>query len=361
MSTEVAATWRRIRGPLGRFGLDVLPVVPFAILLALALGFAVWVGAELSHAYPSEAAPHGWNGPANFDAGVATLRPQLVLAAAIPAILLGLMSARRFQVALTGPTRAGLLLAADLALIAIAAFFGAVIAREGASKTSNDALWAFVGAHALLAASFYALAVLSAVLVRRAPALLIGVLGTGYIAIYDSFLRWKALRDLGLEGLRAGALPAWFYAAQAASPISLYRALLIVWHKGFMDYEERAVLDGATLPPWMTVEILATLILFLWVLVPLELAWIIWTLRYNHDRKAIPLRNTAFGPPKPNVSRMVATWRTGVATAAAKQRARAAWTGLTTIVTGRQQGRVPASRVEKTPKQPPTVTEHKDD
>lgn len=344
MSGQAAATWRRIRGPLGRFGLDVLPIVPFAILLALALGLTVWVGAELSHAYPSEAAPNGWNGPANFDAGVSTVRPHLVLAAVIPAVLLGLMSCRRLKIGITGPVRAGLLLVSDLTLIAVAAWVGAIIAREGAAKTSNDAFWAFVGAHALLAASFYALAVLSSVIFRKAPALLIGLLATGYVAVYDNFLRWKALRELGLAGLRAGALPAWFYAAQAASPISLYRALLIVWHKGFMDYEERAVLSGATLPPWMTVEVLATLIIFMWVLVPLEVAWIVWTLRYNHDRKVIPLRNTEFGPRRSGLAGMVSTWRSAAATTAARQRVRAAWTGISTVVKGRQTGRKTTSR-----------------
>lgn len=329
MSTDAAATWRRIRGPLGRFGLEVLPMLPFVVLLSLALGFTVWVGAELSHSYPSDAAPHGWPGPANFDGGVATARPQLVLAAVIPGILLGLMSARRFRLGITGAARSGALILADVTLIATAAWLGAVIAREGAAKTSNDAFWAFTGAHALLAASFYALAMLSSVIFRKAPALMVGVMATGYVSMYDSFLRWKALRELGIVGLRAGLLPAWFFAAQAASPISLYRALLIIWNRGFMDYEEQAVLGNATLPSWMTPEILGTLFLFLWVLLPLELAWIVWTLRYNHDRKAIPLRNSRFSTPRPAMGRIVS------ATNAAKLRARAVWSGLSTLVTSR--------------------------
>ncbi|HEX9815683.1 MAG TPA: hypothetical protein VGB18_01770 [Candidatus Thermoplasmatota archaeon] len=335
MRATVAATLRRIRGPVGRFGFDVLLVVPFAVLLALGLGFTVWVGAELSHAYPSDSAPNGWPGPASFDAGVATLRPQLVLAAAIPGILLGLMSARRFRIGITGPVRSGALILGDLALIAIAAWGAAVIGREGAAKTANEAFWSFTGAHALLAASFYALAMLSSVTFRKAPALVVGVLGTGYVAVYDSFLRWKALRELGIVGLRAGALPAWFYAAQAASPISLYRALLIIWHRGFMNSEERAVLGNATLPPWMTVEILATLLLFLWILIPLELAWIVWTLRYDHDRKMLPVRNTAFATSPTGLRRLASTWRSHPIAHAARDRARTAWSTMSSLVTSR--------------------------
>ena len=357
MPADLAATWRRIRGPLGRFSVELLPVLPFAVVLALATGLCVWVGAELANAYPSDAAPNGWNGAASFDAGVATMRPQLIIAATVPGLLLGLMSVRRFKIGLTGPLRAGALLAADLALIAVGVWFGAVIGRAGASKTSEEAFWAFTGAHGLLAASFYAIAVLSAVVLRTAPAIIAGITWVGYAAIYDNFLRWKALREMGLEGVRAGALPAWFYLAQAASPIALYRALLIVWHRGFRDYEERAVLEGAVLPPWMTPDTIGTLIAFVWVFLPLEAAWIVWSLRYNHDRKAIPIRNSAFFAPRPARGRILP--RVGARPGAAppngpriQDRRRTAWSGMVAVVTGRPQGDRQPAETESSPPNP---------
>jgi hypothetical protein len=351
MPIDVPATWRRIRGPAGRFVAETLPVLPFALILASALGFTVWVGAELANAYPSDAAPMGWKGAASFDAGVATMRPQLVLAATIPGLLWGLSSVRRFKIGLTGPLRSGALLLTDLVLLASASWLGAVIAREGAAKTSNEAFWAFTGTHGLLAASFYSLAVLSAVVLRTAPALIAGALWTGYAAVYDNFLRWKALREMGLAGLRAGALPGWFYLAQAASPIALYRALLIVWHKGFRDYEERAVLEGVTLPPWMTVDIIGSLIAFAWVLLPLEAAWIVWSLRYNHDRKAIPLRNSAFAPRRPVMGRLLPTRAASAsgASSPSAHRVRTAFAGVVSLVTGKDQAASDPKKVDVAP------------
>jgi uncharacterized membrane protein YozB (DUF420 family) len=251
------------------------------------LGAVVVVGANLANSYPSQDHPHGWPGAANFDGGVATVRPQLVLAATVPGLLLGLSTGTRLSPRRHGPLQAGAVLGVDVFLVAAACWLGTSIASWGVSKTSEEAYWAFFTAHLLLALCFYSLALLSAVTVPTSPALPAGVLWVLFAVVYEIWVRWKTLRAAGYEGLSAGAFPAWFFVAQAWSPLAVYRGLLILWHPGFRDYEERAVLGDLALPPWMNAPVFGALFAFAWVLLPLESAWVVWTLR---QRRRGPLR-----------------------------------------------------------------------
>src|SRR5687767_11680534 len=77
-----------------RMGRPALFALPYAVLLSLALAASVIVGANVANATPSESHPFGWPGPASFDAGVATQRTSLVIAATISGLVLGLMAFR---------------------------------------------------------------------------------------------------------------------------------------------------------------------------------------------------------------------------------------------------------------------------
>src|SRR5581483_12146089 len=92
---------------------------PYALVLALGLGAVVTVGANISNAFPSQARPFGWPGPASFENAVAMVRPDIVLATTLPALLLGATALRRHD-----PREGGLLpiLAVDAALLLVAAF-----------------------------------------------------------------------------------------------------------------------------------------------------------------------------------------------------------------------------------------------
>src|SRR5439155_24393078 len=113
-------------------------------------------------------------GPANFAAGVATVRPELILATSIPALILGVRllaprAARPGQAAPMKPARTlpAVPLLTDLALLAAAVMVAAGIGARAAAKTSSDAFWGFTAAHLLLAWGFYCVGVLAASLTRR--------------------------------------------------------------------------------------------------------------------------------------------------------------------------------------------------
>ena len=125
---------REALGPLRR---HLKVAGPYAAVLALALGGLVWIGSNLANSYPSEAQPHGWPGPATFDGGVATVRPQLILAATLPPLLWGLSVTRRFKPGVDGPNRVASVFGADVLLLAVSVYMGTLLGRWGAAKTSN--------------------------------------------------------------------------------------------------------------------------------------------------------------------------------------------------------------------------------
>jgi hypothetical protein len=246
----------------------LLEGVPFALLLGVSLWLSAMVGANLSNASPSGAHPWGFPGPSNFSNGVAMNRPSYVLAASVPGLLLGLMAGRA-----TGrpPTTNSLVsrAAAHLGLLAAGAWMGARLGAQAAASASPEAVSAFWLAHALLAAIFYAIGLAGMVIAGRLGPALGAAVWIGYVALYEHWTRWRVLREIGYPGLQAGALPDWFFTAQALSPLTAYRALLITAHPGFRDYEERAILANAALPPWMRPEVLA-MAMALWVVLLLD-------------------------------------------------------------------------------------------
>lgn len=255
--------------------------LPVAVLLALTVGLAVAIGANLSNATPSKEQPFGWPGAANFEGGVATVRTQLVLAATLPALLLGLRlypagpTSDRGQ-SFLGAALAGFVLVPGAILAATC--IGAVVA----AASPPSAYLAFWVAHSLLALSCMALGLLArAATARHAP--LAGLAAWSLFAVLlDDFVRWRLFRSEGYENLAAGNLPGWFYVLQVLSPIATYRALLIVWQPGFRDWLEHAALDDAALPGWLTPATLAAVLALLWVALPLGLAYLIVRLRSRH-------------------------------------------------------------------------------
>lgn len=253
--------------------------IPYALLLALGLGAAAVVGANLANAFPSAARPFGWPGPASLDGGVATVRPELVLATSLPALLWGTralsrLDARRHHLAsLLGTLAAGVVLACAAVLAAT------LLAGWGVSATPADAFWGFWAAHTLLALAFYSIGAFVSVVARRHAAATGAACWVFFAVLLDDAVRWRLFRQQGYHELVAGHFPAWFYVAQALSPVSGYRAVLILWRRGFRDYTEHAALDHATLPPWMTAPNFALLVAGLWVALPLGAAILAWWLR----------------------------------------------------------------------------------
>lgn len=269
-----ALTWTRARLPP-----DVLRALPYALLLALGLGIAVVVGAHLSNAQPSSDRPFGWEGPSAFEWAVAMVRKDLVFATTLPALLLGARALRERDPSRDGTLSIVGVFGTHAAMLSVAVVAAGGIGAWGAFHTPWDAYVAFVTAHTLLALSFYAIGfVWSATLSRHATAL---ALATWFFLVlfYDNLVQIRLLREIGLPGFEAGAIPTWFYAAQAASPLTTYRGILILWRKRFRDFIEKELLERAALPSWMTPALFSTVMLVVWVLVPFALALAIWRAR----------------------------------------------------------------------------------
>ena len=253
---------------------------PFALVLALALGAVLVVGANLSNAFPSQERPFGWPGPASFENGVAMVRDQLVLAATLPALALGAtMPARRQP---EGP------LAADAALVALACGVAALLGAWGASTAPPDAVIAFWAAHALLALAFWALALVCAAFARKHALPLALAVWTLFVALWENGTRWILFRQVGYGPLSTGQFPSWYYVSQALSPLSAYRGVLILWRRGFMDAIERAVLGQAALPPWMTPGVFAAFLVGFWIALPAGIATLVWRVRGRAARSKAP-------------------------------------------------------------------------
>jgi hypothetical protein len=149
---------------------------------------------------------------------------------------------------------------------------------------------AFAAAHALLALAFFALAFLVASLVPRhgIPA---SVAVWGFFAfIYEGWMRVILFRQQGYDKLTAGEFPAWFWTSQAASPLTAYRGVLILWRRGFMDYLEKAALGNAALPAWMTPATFSALLLVVWVAIPVGLGLAFWQWRGRASVEPAPGR-----------------------------------------------------------------------
>ena len=253
--------------------------LPYALVLALALGAVVSVGAHYSNAFPSQSRPFGWPGPAHFHNAVAMVRGDLVLAASVPALVLG---ARALSDRDPHIQRAPRVLAAFLAhgiLLVTASFCAAAIGGIVAFKTPTNAFMAFSVAHALLALSFYSLAFLCSALFRRHALAAAALVWIAFNTVYESLVRTAVFRQVGGDALAAGQFPGWFYVAQALSPLSAYRGTLILWERGFMDYLEKAALGQAALPAWMNPGTFVALTLVLWVALPVGLALAAWAWR----------------------------------------------------------------------------------
>lgn len=259
--------------------LDVRRALPLALVLALALGVSVWLGAHQSSAQPTEDKPFGWEGASSFMSAVQMVRKDLLLATTIPALVLG---ARALE--LRDPTRDGLgriagIFGMHAAILLVAAAAAGGIGAWGARRTPPDAYWAFTVAHGLLALAFYAIGFLFAAAMRRHALAASLAVWAVFVLFYDDFVEVRTIREVGLHGITAGQLPEWFYIAQAISPLSTYRGILILWREDFRDYVEQAVLGGATLPAWMTPTTFAAALVLLWVAIPLGIALGAWWLR----------------------------------------------------------------------------------
>lgn len=255
---------------------ELLRALPYAVLLALALSMVLVVGVNLSNAFPSEKAPFGWPGTSPFWNGVATVRSDLVVATTLPALLWGVAAlwGRDPRVERTGSL--GVALGVNVLLIPLAVLVATIVGALVASKVHANAFMAFFAAHALLALSFWSLAVLCAALAGRWAVPAAAGVWLVFHAAYENATRWAVFRDAGYHALAAGQFPSWFYVAQAFSPLSAYRGVLILWERGFMDYLEGATLGQATLPAWVNPGTFMALGLGLWVALPLGIAAFAW-------------------------------------------------------------------------------------
>lgn len=265
--------WRTMPAPLRA---DLQRGLPLALVLALALGAVVGVGAHYSNAFPSEDKPFGWPGRAGFENAVAMVRGDLVLAATVPALVLGAIALRGLDPSRERGGRLAQAFATHAALLSLGSFAGAGIGALVAARTPPEALFAFGVAHALLAVSFFALGFLWAALLRRHALAAAAATWLFFLAVYESLMRTILFRTVGYHELAAGNFPDWFWAAQAASPLSAYRGTLILWRPGFRDFMEKATLNGAALPDFLVPATFIALTLVVWILLPLGLALAAW-------------------------------------------------------------------------------------
>ena len=284
--------------------------LPYALLLAVGLGVVVTAGAQYSNAFPSEKAPFGWPGPASFENAVAMVRSDLVLAASLPALLLG---AR----ALAGREPAGGRKAEDpdapegasrtredgrsfllqvygihAALLALAVVLGGALGAWGAGRTLFEAWQAFVTAHVVLVLSFYSLAFLWSSLLKEHALAAAAATWLAFLAVYEAVTRTILFRSEGYHNLAGGAFPDWFWVAQGFSPLSSYTGILILWRPRFRDYMESAALDGAALPAWLVPATFIALAAVLWIALPLALSHVAWWRRGRAALRSAAVRAT---------------------------------------------------------------------
>lgn len=277
--------------------LEALRATPLAVVLAASIAGVLAVGMHLSNAFPSAEQPFGWPGPTRFEYGVAMVRPQLVLATALPPLLMGLQTLRRLDPSRHGVGVVWAVIGANLTLIGLAVCIAGWIGVSVARETADGSWTGFVLAHALLALAFYMVAVMATSLLRGHGAAVAGGLFVGALAIYDQFLQLRLFRQVGYHGLQAGDFPTWFFAAQALSPTTAYRGILILWEPMFMDWAEQAALGKAALPGWLTPTTMAILLAALWIALPLLVTTIAWAIRSRRRRRApAPAASTAATP-----------------------------------------------------------------
>ena len=255
---------------------ELLRAAPYALLLALALSTVLVIGVNLSNAFPSESRPFGWPGTSPFWNGVATVRSDLVVATTLPALLWGVAFLHNRDPRAERTTSLGMALGVNVALLVLAVVLATGVGAVAASKVHARAFTAFFAAHALLALSFWSLAVLCGALLTRWAAPAAAGVWLLFHAAYENATRWVVFRDAGYHALANGEFPSWFYAAQALSPLSAYRGVLILWERGFMDYLESATLGKAVLPAWVNPGTFMVLGLALWVALPLGIAAFAW-------------------------------------------------------------------------------------
>lgn len=241
---------------------------PLGLVLGLALGTIVVVGANYSNSFPSRAQPFGWPGAANFENAVAMVRNDLVLATTVPALLLGASVWR-------SGTRMGPTYARDALALTAGVGLGTLIGGVGTEAAPQTAYAAFFVAHTLLALSFYSIAALCSAVARQHAIAVAFAIWIGLISVFEAAIRTIVFRQAGYDALASGQFPSWFYAAQGGSPIAAYRGVLILWDQKFMDGLEKAVLGQATLPSWLTAWSMGALLVVVWIALPLALASLI--------------------------------------------------------------------------------------
>lgn len=288
-----AAAWERARPALEEGWVAARPSVlsarvgflvglgrvwPYALFVALALGGVVAVGVNLSNAYPSEQRPFGWPGTSSFPNGVAMVREELVVAAALPALVAGFVAMRRLEPRVHGAAFLGGIAAAGLLALALGVAVGGLLGTWAASKSSPSAYGSFFAGHMLLAWAFFALAVFAIASLRRYGTALAGAAFVFFVAVYDNLLQWRVFREAGFHRLQAGQFPDWFLAGQLGSPVASYRGFLILDRPQFRDGLERAVLGDAVLPTWANSDLFAAGLLAFWIILPLGLAASAWKL-----------------------------------------------------------------------------------
>jgi len=263
---------------------------PYALVLAVALGAVIVAGANHSNATPSRDRPFGWPGPANFENAVAMVRGDLVIAATLPALLLGATALSRRDPPGGAPARIHAIIGVDALLVVAATLVAATIGVVGTFKTPPVAFQAFVVAHALLALSFYALAFFCAGVFRKHAVALALALWLTFDSLYEHVAQTAVMRQVGYDQLIAGNFPSWFFVAQAFSPMSAYRGILILWDRKFMDYVERAALGNAALPLWMVPSTFVVFTLAFWIVLPLALACLVRRVRARAASKSLVVR-----------------------------------------------------------------------
>lgn len=259
---------------------------PYAIVLALALGATLALGAHLSNAQPSASRPFGWDGPAKFTNGVAMVRGDLEVVATLPALLLGVRAVGDLAPRRDRARDLARVFGVHAATVAVAVAFGTGIGVVAADPTTWNAVLVFLAAHALLAVAFLALGVLvAAVAARPAFAAALGAWML-IVHVYERAVRLVLYRTAGYDRLVAGDLPAWFYGAQAASPLSSYRGVLILGERGFMDWLEKAALGKAALPGYVNPWTFGSALAVVWIALPLGAALVVWAWRGGPRRHA---------------------------------------------------------------------------
>lgn len=255
---------------------EVLRALPYALLLTLALSAVLVIGVNLSNAYPSEKRPFGWPGTSPFWNGVATVRSDLVVATTLPALLWGVAMVRNRDPRTERLGSLGFAMAVNAGLVVLAVLVATSVGSVVAFKQTPNAFFAFFAAHSLLALSFWSLAILCAALAGRWAIPAAAGVWLLFHAAYENVTRWAVFRDAGYNALSQGDFPAWFYVAQALSPLSAYRGVLILWERGFMDYLESYTIGKAALPAWVNPGTFMVLGLALWVALPLGVAAFAW-------------------------------------------------------------------------------------